>query len=445
MEKATNIMPKIDTISTKLTEKEMSFLEWQKYMTKLVCNAFKITPEQEREVLNYLQNNPSQKSQKGTVIGKKPSTITAIAWASPIIESLINKDLLVLRIENGKSFYYAKGKIKTPDKLYKIPTVENIIDDEDESVIYTATSCDIKKEERERIKKIIEKQIEQEETDTKSATKKKKVEGKKITIVGPSDSNTVVLNGIYKNLVIVDDIMDEKPIDKSKNLDDWYTSKIIPSKTKSAGPIPIKSSFNFMRAKSEIGTITQELIAKKDKYTINEVCISKAIGIWEESHCTIPENRFQELVSLLNKKFNRLLSVFNKDVIKKLFISTWEKISKENIKDHLKKKKLTNAIKEYMATKISPESLKYDTAKNYAKSITFEIINGKAIEYKNDGRLFEINQQVEYKTKKGILKTGKVMKIFMCDIYHQRIIVVKDNETNKSCNRKDKSIIRIIE
>jgi hypothetical protein len=399
---------------------------------------------QEREVLNYLQDNPSQKSQIGTVIGKKTSLVLAIAWASPIIKSLINKDLLVLRIENGKSFYYAKGKIKAPSKPYKIETIENIIDDE-ESVIYTETSLDIKREEREKIKKIVEKQIE-EETDTKSTTKTKKVEGKnkKTISVRPSFDKT------EPSYIVIDNPIDDsnaQKIDPAK-LKKWFTESLITRKTPltipKSTPIHFKSSFNFMRAKSEIGTIAQELISKKDKYTINEVCISKAIGIWEETHCTIPEDRFQELVSSLNKKFNRLLSVFNKDVVKRLFLDTWDRISKEKIKPHLKNKKLTNAIKEYMATKIPPGSIKYDTAKNYAKCIAFEIINGKEKEYKNDGRPFEVDQQVEYKTKKGILKTGRVMKIFMCDIYHQRIIVVKDNETNKSCNRKDKSIIRII-
>jgi len=247
--------------------------------------------------------------------------------------------------------------------------------------------------------------------------------------------------------IVMDDI-NTKTEPKTSKLEALIKKKHIPFKIISSSKI----QFDFAKAKSEIYKITVDLINKKDRFTTNSICISKAIGIWEEKNCAIPEERFQKLVHYLKNKFcppctkkGNLLSPFNRDEMIKTFSKFWDEISKDKeCKVYFKKKKLLTHIKEYMGKIISPTSLKYDTAKNFAKSIADQIITGKKQEYKNDGRPFEINQQVEYKTKKGILKTGKVMKIFMCDIYYQRVIVVKDNETLKSCNRKDKSIIRII-
>ena len=56
MQREVNIMPKIDFIDTKPTDRDIEFAEWLEYLTQLVCSSFKITPEQ----LNF---TPMEKQQ----------------------------------------------------------------------------------------------------------------------------------------------------------------------------------------------------------------------------------------------------------------------------------------------------------------------------------------------------------------------------------------------
>ena len=388
----------------------------------------------ETAVLKFLESceSPVNRSVIGCKVGKRPPK-QAAAWAGPILVTLVEQGLVKKIEDGGKTLF---SLIKKTSKSDKVETKSSVLE-----------AVDVKKS-----KKVIEKAKVIEEKPIKKEVKgKKKPKGKEIKPYVPINR----AKGIDEDTT---EVPETSPAPKEKSKGKVKEIKPTKEKTVKEKEEKVDAEFNFKKAKREIMIIVEDKINNMTVHDTKGKCIAKAVDEWQKKNCEIPEEYFQRVVRPVKRKYDpidksekglprtNLLSNLDKKDIETRFNSVWLKIQKDKeIDESSKKREFAKQVKEYIAERVSEQSMRANMIKSFISTLVNEITTGEEREYKDDGRPLEKGQHVEYTDKKGNIKTGVITRVYMCNIYFQRTIIVREDGQTKTEMKIDRKINKVID
>lgn len=385
----------------------------------------------ENEVLKYLTTTGKayNKSHIGVAVGKRQPK-NAASWSTPILESLCEKGLVKIDEQNGRIFYIAATSSSPVEKQTEIKNdVIGAIDEKKLRKKFPANvegskemlkSSDIEVEHRETPDEVFEIEASEQIVNKKDGAEK---------------------------TIDISDLQGEYTLDEVKTV-----TKEISKRIKAAS-----TEFNFKKAKREILKLSIQLIADKEEYDSPASCISKALREWTDVNGDIPEDYFQRVMRPIKRKLDpsvkpvkglprtNILDRVDKESMKQWTLDTWNAIlENKEIADNVKKRELIKLVKNKISVNLSEASMRANMVKSYISTLIRETTTGKQREFRNDGREFEKGMRVKFQNKKGEIKEGVIMRIFLDKVFFQRTIIVKADDSDKTEMKIDRKIIEVI-
>lgn len=384
----------------------------------------------ERQVLDYLSatEKPVLKSHIGVAVGKKHPK-SAATWANPILQSLLDKNLIETVQIGNKTTYKSLTvteqvlKQRTDEPLQALP--------QEKINQMVQTEIDNHGEED------FEREIDIDE-DLPGEFVKHENDGELFSGKSAIENDLLPDNDIRKTFPANIDGSDEfnkanSEVQKPKNED----------------------SFNIKKCKREISRLIEKNIANKNQWDTKGRCISNAISDWCRQNGDIPEEYFQRVVRPLTKKYDprpktrkqreNMLSRIDNFEIRKLSREYLEELKKDNtVTESQYKRRLMKRIRDLMSPFYEDKSMRANLIKSYISTVAIETITGEPREILNDGRPFVKGQRVKYENKNSEVMTGTIVRVFIDKVFYQRTIVVQPDGSNKNEMKVDRKIIEVI-